>query len=314
MRSLQTFLLKIVYLLSFFWLSIGFPTCSALDDLPLYYWQQPTFVNFGDYLSVKLVERIIDGPVRIFKKKVKNNEKKLLAIGSIMSFANDHDVIWGTGINGKLLNKKDYNFSKLEIHAVRGPLTRQFLKEKFNINCAPIYGDPALLIPYFFPEFEKQEYPKYDYIIIPHYSEKNFFPRGNDSNIVYATDPWEEILTKILDSRFVISSSLHGIIVAEAYGIPARLLRITETEPLFKYRDYYLGTNRPHFQYATSIEEALKLGGEEPFKCDLKKLYESFPFEYWPKTSFKKPNFSQNEIHGIQKLTSTLICPSFYIT
>jgi hypothetical protein len=37
-------------------------------DLPLYYWQQPQFVNFGDYLSVKVVERIIDRPVRIYKK------------------------------------------------------------------------------------------------------------------------------------------------------------------------------------------------------------------------------------------------------
>ena len=89
-----------------------------------------------------------------------------------------------------------------------------------------------------------------------------------------------------------ISSSLHGIVVAEAYGIPARYLRVTENEYIIKYQDYYLGTNRTHFQFAASVEEALLLGGEEPGSCDLEKLYDAFPFEYWPKVCFKKPDFS----------------------
>ena len=100
-------------------------------------------------------------------------------------------------------------------------------------------------------------------------------------NIVYPTEPWNEIIEKILDSRFVISSTLHAIILAEAYGIPARMLRVSKNEPFFKYQDYYLGTNRPNFQYAESVDEALEMGGEAPFKCDLKKLYEAFPFDYW---------------------------------
>ena len=35
---------------------------SEEEGLPLYYWRTPTITNFGDYLSVKLVERIINGP------------------------------------------------------------------------------------------------------------------------------------------------------------------------------------------------------------------------------------------------------------
>jgi len=149
-----------------------------------------------------------------------------------------------------------------------------------------VYGDPALLIPYFFPEFKKKINPNYEYIIIPHYSEIQLFPKSEFPNVVYPTDPWNVVIRKILASKFVISSSLHGIVVAEAYGIPARYLRITETEPLYKYLDYYLGTNRADFQYATSIEEALEMGGEPPFECDLQKLYDSFPFEYWPNANF----------------------------
>jgi pyruvyltransferase len=265
---------------------------SICEGLPLFYWQEESFVNFGDYLSLKLVERIVGSPVRYFTRKTRCQEKKLLAIGSIFYFACDHDVVWGSGINGKRLNKKDYRFSSLDIRAVRGPLTRQFLIENFGIDCPEVYGDPALLFPYFFPEFKKKDCPSNEYVIIPHYSEKNLFPK-NELPVVYSTDPWNEVLEKILDSKLVISTSLHGVVIAEAYGIPARLLRVTENEPFFKFRDYYLGTNRPYFQVATSIEEALQMGGEPPFQCNLKRLYEAFPFEFWPHAHFEFPNFDR---------------------
>lgn len=264
--------------------------CSSLchAELPLFYWQEDPAINFGDYLSLKLVERIVQSPLRTYKKKTKNPEKKLLAIGSILYFANHGDVIWGAGMTPKRPLIADYSFSRLDVRAVRGPLTRKFLLENFHIACPAVYGDPALLIPYFFPEFKRKENPSRDYIIIPHYTERNLFPK-TDPHIVYPTDPWDEVVEAILDSRFVISSSLHGIIVAEAFGIPARMLRVTENEQVLKYQDYYLGTNRPNFQYASSIETALEMGGEPPFQCDLKSLYESFPFEYWPDTQFENP-------------------------
>jgi len=268
---------------------------EPVQGLPLYFWNEQWhgryFLNFGDHLSLKLVERIVQGQVRVYKKGQKPPEKKLLAIGSLFFFAKDHDVIWGTGISGKTQNKKDYKFSQLDIRSVRGPLTREFLMRNFNIDCPEIYGDPALLTPYFFPEFKSKENPIYDYIIIPHFSEEHLFLKEEWDNIVYSTEPWNEVIEKIIDSRLVISSSLHGVIVAEAFGIPARLLIISKEEPLFKYQDYYLGTNRPHFQYATSVDEALEMGGEVPFECDLKKIYEAFPFEYWPNVNFKKINF-----------------------
>lgn len=280
------------FLLVFFLGSIGaFAAEASKEGLPLYYWQQNHFVNFGDYLSLKLVERIVAGPVKVHQNYPWNKVKKLLAIGSILSFGKDNDVIWGTGINGKLLQKKDYAFSKLDVRAVRGPLTEAFLQENFQIESPKIYGDPALLLPYFFPEFEKKVNPQFKYIIIPHYSENNLFPKTIDGQVIYTTDPWNEVIEKILDSEFVISSSLHGIIVAEAFGIPARMLRVGPTEPLFKYQDYYLGTNRPDFQFATSVEEALEMGGEKPFECDLKSLYEAFPFEFWPNSQCQQPNF-----------------------
>ena len=49
----------------------------------------------------------------------------------------------------------------------------------------------------------------------------------------------------------------------------------------FKYDDYYHGTGRDTYKFATSIEEGLKLGGEKKFACDLNKLYEAFPKEFF---------------------------------
>lgn len=267
------------------------------DGLPLYYWNEKwhgrVFENFGDIISLKLVERIIGEPVRIYNKDQKPPEKKLLAVGSLLYFANDNDVLWGTGTNAKITNKKAFKFKTLDVRAVRGPLTRKFLWDTFKIQCPEIYGDPTLLFPYFFPEFRRQAHPTYDYIIIPHYSDEELFPKEEWENVVYSTEPWNEVVKKIINSRLVISSSLHGIVMAEAYGIPARLLIVSDKEPLFKYYDYYLGTNRPYFRYATSVEEAIEMGGEVPFQCDLKKLYQAFPFEFWPNVQFKKINLSR---------------------
>jgi len=270
--------------------------CGSLyaeEGLPLFWWKEGDFVNFGDHLSKVMVERIVGSPVKYYNKKTKNQTKKLLGSGSIYYFANEGDVVWGSGINGKRPDKKDYVFKNLDVRAVRGPLTRQFLDENFGIKAPEIYGDPALLFPYLFPEFKKASHPKNDYLVIIHYLDAHFFENTPQKNVLFATDAWDVVINAILNSKFVISSSLHGVILAEAYGIPARLLRLTDEEPLFKFYDYYYGTGRSDFKFARSVEEALNLSGEPKFHCDLEKIYQAFPFEFWPSSDFPPLNFNK---------------------
>lgn len=261
------------------------------NEPPVFYWCENPQINFGDYLSFKLVERIVGKPIGNCGKK-HCNVQSVFGSGSIFYFAKDNDVIWGTGINGLRLNKKDYTFTYLDVRSVRGPLTREFLMNHFSFEVPEIYGDPALLFPYFFPEFKRKENPSRDYIIIPHYREISLYPKSKYPNVVYPTEPWDQVIEKILDSKFVISNALHGLIIADAYGIPSRLLRTTDREPFFKYRDYYLGTGRPDYQFATSIEEALEMGGEEPINCNLEAIYRTFPFELWPDAVYQVIDFS----------------------
>ena len=256
--------------------------------IPLYYWDarvSDDFVNFGDILSEKIIERIVGHHIITTFNRFLNQElgkKKLLALGSIIQMAENNDVVWGSGINGKHLDPYDanvYRFKDLSVRAVRGPLTKDFL-EIMGIECPEIYGDPALLLPILFPEFKKSENPKREYLIIPHYSDEHLFV--DDPNMISVKEDWDEIIRQILDSKFVIASSLHGIIVAEAFGIPSRYLRVSNNEPLFKYADYYYGTNRYNFRFATTIKEALELQGEPLPNCDLDKLLQAFPFELFP--------------------------------
>lgn len=255
---------------------------EKLEELPLYFWDaRPSqgFSNFGDALSESLTERMISRKVRVVENPF-CDEKKLLGMGSILNYAQENDVIWGTGVNGKT-KLSAYTFTNLDVRAVRGPLTRDFLLAR-GIFCPEVYGDPTLLLPRLFPEFKKCQNPSKEYVVIPHFSDESLFV--DKPNFVSVKQPWEDVVKSILDSKFVISSALSGVIVAEAFGIPARLLiveNINNTENLFKYQDYYFGTNRYDFKYARTFEEALDMGGEPLPQCDLDKLYNAFPFEFF---------------------------------
>lgn len=281
-------MLRILYLIyTLCFLSTSYINASVFDQKgpTLYYWRPiDGTTNFGDMLSPPIVEAIVGHRVattsnsRFLENKKKN---KLLAVGSIMHMAEENDVIWGSGCSGPPYTPDGslYRFQHLDVRAVRGPMTRKFLLD-IGIHCPAVYGDPALLLPRLFPEFTRATHPSREYIIIPHMVDERRF--ANHPHAVTVRGYWKDIVHQILNSKFVISSSLHGIIVAEAFGVPARYLRLNENRAIFKFADYYAGTGRPNFQYATSVEEALKMGGEPPMKCNLDKLYKAFPRDLFP--------------------------------
>lgn len=250
--------------------SVLFLSCHALEP-KVYWWNGGN--NFGDRLSKVIVERIINKEVE--NASLKENHPVLLAIGSILRRARKGDIIWGSGFRSQFASDEKKRMH-LDVRAVRGPKTRNILK-KWGIDCPKVYGDPALLLPYLFPEFKKQE-PVYDFIIIPHFLERDKYQ--NYINLVLPSEPWDQVVDKITKSKFVISSSLHGIIVAEAFGIPARLLKPSR-EGMLKYEDYYQSTGRPDFKYANTVAQALAMRGERPIQIDLQPLMDSFPYDYF---------------------------------
>lgn len=229
--------------------------------------------NFGDLLGPIIVEGIarkasLDWPGR---------DVRLLSVGSVLHEAQDGDVVWGTGINGKIAPER-HRFEILDVRAVRGPRTREFLTER-GIETPAIYGDPALLLAHVAPHLAS---PKrtLDVVVVPNFEDLRRHRHRWPREIVKPTMPIKRCLKEITAGRLVVGSSLHALIVAEAFGIPARPVR-SEIETPLKYLDYYEGTGRSDVKIAETIDEAVSLGGVEPPQWDATPLIEAFPEDLW---------------------------------
>lgn len=229
--------------------------------------------NKTDSLSRVIVEKILKLPLEY--GELSSTSKLLFGRGTILNYAREGDVIWGAGFYSDSLNEEEIKY--LDVRAVRGPRTRELLLQR-GIDCPEVYGDPAILVVDLFPEYQRQK-PLYDYIIIPHAWEMAYF--AGYKNLISPSLPWDELLQKILQTKLVISSALQPIILAESYQVPARMLRMNFSESLFKYQDYYESTGRADFKYATSVRQALEMGGAKMGFIDHQKLLEAFPWDYF---------------------------------
>ena len=90
----------------------------------------------------------------------------------------------------------------------------------------------------------------------------------------------KKLILDIAQSEIIISSSLHGIILADAIGVDSVILR-SNIENLFKYKDYLLGTGRKAFTFAENLENALNIKPIEKCNFDYLKLINSFPFHLY---------------------------------
>ena len=104
-------------------------------------------VNFGDHLSRVVVAAVLGLRQRTLDDEVAQTSR-LLAIGSILHYAGDGDVVWGSGINGKV-PATSFTARQLDVRAVRGPLTEEFLRRRGH-RVPSVFGDPALLVPHLF--------------------------------------------------------------------------------------------------------------------------------------------------------------------
>ncbi|PPF40845.1 polysaccharide pyruvyl transferase family protein [Rathayibacter sp. AY1A3] len=238
--------------------------------------------NFGDLLGPMIVERILQregiSPGSALERR------RLLAVGSILKLARDGDTLWGIGANGKSLDAR-FDFTDLDVRAVRGPLTRGFLRAR-GIAVPEVYGDPGLLVGTLWGRDElRRGTPDRRVTVLPNLNDLRRMradgtaPRPEDG-LVEPTRPVLEVLGAIAASDLVVGSSLHAIVVAESLGIPARLVA-SASEPDFKYRDYYEGSGRAGFTPAATVAEAIQAGGEPPLDWRPDALLAAFPRDLW---------------------------------
>ena len=233
--------------------------------------------NFGDLLGPMIAERLrrLAGlPDEASKAS------RLLSVGSILHLAEDGDFIWGSGVNGKI-SPDSHGFSSLDVRAVRGPLTREFLQSR-GISVPQVFGDPALLLPHVAPELRSAAcHKRHDVTIVPNLEDlRRHGSLRLHPNVLNPRSGLRRCLYRIVRSKLVVGSSLHAIVVAEAFGIPARVVT-SEVENPFKYSDYYAGTGRASYSPAATISEAVKEGGEPLPLLSVQPLLDAFPVDLW---------------------------------
>lgn len=219
----------------------------------LYAWLQRP--NFGDALSEAVTRWALGDEIAIVERAAR---RKLLAVGSILQAARPGDTVWGAGAHPLGFEAFWRNPARLEdiaVLAVRGPLTRDSLIAR-GVACPAIYGDPAILLPRFHRPASGRIAGRIG--LVPHYSELDDYRRDLPEGVtlIDVTLPWPDVVDAIAACEQVISSSLHGLIVAEAYGVGALWLRTAFAEGALKFHDYYLASGRVA-QPAYSLEEAL---------------------------------------------------------
>ncbi|WOJ89492.1 polysaccharide pyruvyl transferase family protein [Methylocapsa polymorpha] len=157
--------------------------------------------------------------------------------------------IWGTGVMHPHYGVGSAVASN--IHAVRGKLSHCALHQGgIDVSDVPL-GDPGFLAPALFG-IAKSARPTNRLGVVPHYVERanrhfrRLVAEPGVSDLNVHADP-EQFLRAMADCEAVISSSLHGLIFAEALGIPN--LWVTASNEIaggpFKFDDWFSTTATP---------------------------------------------------------------------
>ena len=238
--------------------------------------------NFGDELSVFITKKLINAEKYKLLVRTKGIQLNLVCIGSYTHKALPRSYIFGSGIRTPDQHGINRYYKTLRICAVRGPKTRDFLVS-IGLQVPEIYGDPALLLPRFYtPVIDPLLQGKL--ALIPHISNYSKYAAQNldpdKYELINPTDHWQTVINKLASCKCVISNSLHGLICADAYGIPNIWLTEYELpEGRFKFEDYMLSQLRPITNIsslAEFVETDCYSGGN---RIDLDKLVAAFPFK-----------------------------------
>ena len=248
----------------------------------------PMSHNWGDDMSLQLCMLINPNRKYIINRYTWNlfRHEDVLSIGSIITWmTTQNSIIWGSGI---VYPGRELSAKPKKVLAVRGPLTRQYLLER-GIDCPEIYGDPALLFPrYYQPTVQK----KYRLGIIPHFRDKKnpLIEKLEQNPSVKIIDveniqPWHQFIDDICSCDFIASSSLHGLIIADAYNIPNLWIELPNGESKrFAFQDYLQSVSREIHEPMMihddkiSIEEIINSIKLDPIKIDTDLLISVCPF------------------------------------
>jgi pyruvyltransferase len=198
--------------------------------------------NFGDALAPLLLEHFAD--IEVEWGTISHSS--VASIGSILEHI---PPLWDGFVLG---SGKLFEFSRLHLHtntatilAIRGPLSARGVPGSFAL------GDPGILADELVGPQEKL----WDLGIVPHWQDDQLAPKfaslipaPHTVKIISPSDDPLVVLRQIGACRRIVTSSLHGMIVADAFGIPRRVEicpAMARDGGDFKFRDYSASIQTP---------------------------------------------------------------------
>ena len=250
------------------------------------FWSRGHERNAGDWFSPLICECLSGRPVTHADPR----SCDLVAAGSLLGRLNkSHRLhrlglrrsldIWGTGS----LRGEDRLLGNHRLHALRGRLT---LARCEGAARAPSLGDPGLLAELL---LEGPVEKRYGIGVIPHLADLGhpevaaFVETKNHTRLLDVTSPAKQLFKEMARCERILSSGLHGLVFADALGIPNRWF--TASGALVggrhKFDDYYsaFGIEAHPLRLAAARSDAVFEGYSRPGLETLKRnLLASFPF------------------------------------
>ena len=210
--------------------------------------------NWGDDLNYYFISHLTKRPIvflhRFWLAK-KLNFRNYLCIGTLLdaeNYSRESTIVWGTGVSGQ---DRLFTIPK-EIRSVRGKKSIEFLQQK-NMPYPALVGDPALILPLFYQPKNKEK--KYKLGIIPHVIDLEHpiikqiqSENSNEVLIINLSkfEKWTDIIDQICSCECIASSSLHGLITSDTYGVPNCWIELSDkiSGGHFKFYDYASSVNR----------------------------------------------------------------------
>lgn len=223
----------------------------------------PNIPNMGDLLNQDMLEElfgveivrsnsVFDSNMSAIGSGLTTLQKSSLVHRRIKQMVNKSKTeqkhyIWGSGFIEYPSNyDRGFIYDNIEVVSLRGKLTKNRMEKILDKILDVPLGDGGLLAECWVGKVEK----KYAVGIIPHYKEQNhpliikLLEEYTNSTCINLCDKPKNVIKNIAECDVILSSSLHGLIVADSYHIPNKHIMLYPFgEKImgdgFKFADYY---------------------------------------------------------------------------
>lgn len=250
--------------------------------------------NWGDAFNTELATNVFGRPPIIADLEAvyprhsaeEHTRHAWFLIGSVLHRARSDATVWGSG-----LMRYSHLTDLPQVHAVRGRLTANALHDSGLDYPLPL-GDPALLIRYMDVASRHSVAPQHHIGIIPHYIHRRHHSVEDLSHrlgarILDIRSPTPTLVRAVSASTLIASSSLHGLILAHALGVPHVWIHFDGLPPggTFKYHDFYSTLSGMPQAYPGPMPanlctpQTLAQAAIRPRPIDLRPMLEAFPHD-----------------------------------